>query len=358
MPQIQCESKLVKSDHLQTFCEQLLSAANLSANDARIVAESLVESNLRGIDSHGVARLPHYLNRIQHGSIQARPDMRFTRLGPAVGRLDGGDGLGQVVMRRATDEAIAVAEDAGAGWVSVCNSSHCGALAYYGLQIARAGMMGLVFTHVDPMVLPHGSRKPFCGTNPICLTAPNADGRMLCLDMATSVTPWNTVANAAMEGVPIPLGMAVDENGLDTTDAKKVTALYPFGNYKGSGLGLMIDVLCSMLGGAPFGPHIPKMYGDPAQRRQLGGLVGAIRIENFVSLEMFHQRIGALVEQWGALPSVKPDEKVLYPGEPELLCREQRLHTGIPIGLQLIKTFEELAESYNIKESLKYEIEE
>lgn len=344
MPQIECESKLVSSRDLEALCGQLLVAAGLGHDDARIVSESLVESNLRGIDSHGVARLPHYLNRIRQGSIKPRPKMQFTRLGAAVGCLDGGDGLGQLVMHRATREAMNLANEAGAGWVSVRNSSHCGALAYYGLQMAREGMIGLVFTHVDPMVLPHGSREPFCGTNPICVTAPGPDGRALCLDMATSKVAWNTVANAAMEGVPIPLGWAVDKDGNDTTDPSKVCSLYPFGSYKGSGLGLMVDVLCAMLGGAPFGPHVPKMYGDPAQRRELGGLVGAIRIGHFLPLAEFHRRIGALMQQWGALAPAKSGGKVLYPGEPEFLCRQERLRTGVPLGVNLIKQLAELAD--------------
>lgn len=355
MAQIECESKLVKSDCLQDFCTNLLVAAGLSSGDAEIVAGSLVESNLRGIDSHGVARLPHYLNRITHGSILPRPEMLFERLGTAVGRLDGGQGLGQLVMNRATREAMELAAEAGAGWVGVSNSSHCGALAYYGLQMARAGMIGFVFTHVDPMVLPHGSRKPFCGTNPVCLTAPGAGGHTLCLDMATSVVPWNTVANAAMEGVPIPQGWAVDANGWDTTDAKQVSALYPFGNYKGSGLGLMIDVLCSLLVGAPFGPDIPKMYGDPAQPRRLGGLVGAIRIENFCPVALFHGRVEAMLEQWSALPPAEPGGKVLYPGEPEVICRGERLREGIPLGLTLLKQFAELSSLYKLNQKLVYE---
>ena len=138
------------------------------------MADSLVEANLRGVDSHGVARLPHYLRRIQHGSINPRPKIRVEILGPAAARVDGDRGLGQLVMLTAAEQAIELARRAGSAWVAVANSSHCGALAYYGLRIAEAGMIGLVFTHVDPMVLPYGSREPFCGTNPICITAPRA----------------------------------------------------------------------------------------------------------------------------------------------------------------------------------------
>jgi ureidoglycolate dehydrogenase (NAD+) len=274
--------------------------------------------------------------------------------------VNGDDGLGHLVMSEATRMAIDLAREAGAGWVAVCRSSHCGAMAPYGLEIADAGMIGFVFTHVDPMVLPFGSAQAYCGTNPICITAPRASAGAgdlasgaLCLDMATSKVPWNTVANAAMEGVPIPLGWAVDAKGRDTTDAAQVASLYPVGEYKGSGLGLMIDVLCSMLGGAPSGPDIPKMYShDLTQPRELGGLVGAIDIGRFAAPEQFCQRISALIERWCALPPAEPGGRVLYPGQPELIEREKRLRDGIPVGLQLLREFDELADRYGVKNAL------
>jgi ureidoglycolate dehydrogenase (NAD+) len=387
MSQIECQSRRIDHDTLRTFCAGLLKAAGLIQADAELVAAMLVATNLRGIDSHGVARLPHYLRRIQHGSIQARPNMTLERLAPAAARLDGGDGLGHLVMHRAASAAIDLARESGAGWVSVRNSTHCGALALYGLQIADAGMIGMVFTHVDPMVLPFGSKQGFCGTNPLCITAPmvktgagtatlgsfgnatsqdiaepvpvfapNADDGLdagaLCLDMATSKVPWNTVANAAMEGVPIQQGWAVDAAGRDTTRAEDVVSLYPVGEYKGSGLGLMIDVLCAMLGDSPYGPDIPKMYGDLDQKRHLGGLVGAIDIARFVPLERFTERVAELFRRWCALPPVQPGGQVLYPGQPELLTRRQRLREGIPVGLNLLHELESLGTHYGVNSRL------
>lgn len=359
MPQIQCDSRLIDYGVLTRFCAQLLAAAGLEQHDAARVADMLVATNLRGIDSHGVARLPHYLRRIRHGSIKSRPNLQLEVLGPAAARLDGDHGLGHLVMHRAAHAAIELARNSGAAWVAVRNSSHGGAMASYGLQIADAGMIGLVFTHVDPMVLPFGSKKAFCGTNPICITAPRAPSGAediatgaLCLDMATSKVPWNTVANAAMEGVPIQRGWAVNAEGHDTTDAAQVASLYPVGEYKGSGLGLMIDVFCSMLGDSPYGPDIPKMYGDPAIHRQLGGLVGAIDIARFVPRERFYARVSELIERWCMLPPAQPDGQVLYPGQPELLTRQRRLSEGIPVGINLLKEFDELADRYGIKTPL------
>jgi ureidoglycolate dehydrogenase (NAD+) len=358
-PQIQVAPCLVDHERLRDFCVRLLGVAGLAEDDAQHVADMLVATNLRGVDSHGVARLPHYLRRIRCGSIKPRPEMRLERLAPAAARLDGDNGLGHLVMNRAATAAIELAREAGAGWVAVRNSSHCGALALYGLQIAEAGMIGLAFTHVDPMVLPFGAKKSFCGTNPICITVPRAfagadelAANALCLDMATSKVPWNTVANAAMEGAPIELGWAVDADGNDTTDAARVESLYPMGNYKGSGLGLLIDVLCAMLSDSPYGPDIPKMYGDLAQPRQLGGLVGAINIASFVPLERFYARVSDLMARWVALPSVQPDGRVYYPGEPELVTRNRRLREGIPLGLQLLREFDALAAEYHVQNTL------
>jgi ureidoglycolate dehydrogenase (NAD+) len=350
MPQVRFDCRSVEPQALRNFAAGLLASAGLADDDARAVADSLVEANLRGVDSHGVARLPHYLRRIRHGSINPRPQIRVEVLGLAAARIDGDRGLGQLVMLRAAEQAIELAREAGAAWVAVANSSHCGALAHYGLRIADAGMIGMVFTHVDKMVLPHGSKEPFCGTNPVCITAPRADRGAgnpptgaLCLDMATSIVPWNTVANAATEGVPIEPGWAVDDEGNDTTDPSEVAFLHPFGAYKGSGLGLLIDVLCAMLSDSPFGPDIPKMYGDLSKPRRLGGLVGAIDIGRFVPLERFHARVDELLRRWGGLAPSAPSGRVLYPGEPELIERDRRLREGIPVGLHVLDELETLA---------------
>jgi len=313
-----------------------------------MVTDVLVEANLRGVDSHGVARLPHYLRRIRHGSIEPRPKITLERVSASTALLDGGHGLGHLVMNRAAHHAIAIARESGAGWVAVRNSSHCGALSHPGLLIANAGMIGMAFTHVDPMVLPHGAREPFCGTNPLCFTAPGENGQALCLDMATSVTPWNSIENAILEGVPIPLGWAVDAEGCDTVDPSCVRAIYPVGGYKGSGLGLLIDVFCSLLSDGPYGPDIPRMYGDLSQRRLLGGLVGAIDVSRFVPESRFRRRVSEMIARWGRLKPAEPGGRVLYPGEPEMLTRVERLRNGIPLGGALVEQFNQLAHEYQV----------
>ena len=281
----------VKHEDLRQLCAHLLEHVGLRARDALLVADSLVAANLRGTDSHGVARLPHYLNSIQVGSIESRPVIKIVRSRGATAVVDGGHGLGQLVNQFAIKLAMGRARKFGAGWVAIRNSSHCGALAYFGLQVACANMIGILFSHVDPMVLPYGSRKPFHGTNPICIALPAADEEVFCLDMATSIVPWNIIANAQIENKPIVRGLAVDAAGRETTDPHRVHALYPFGAHRGSGLGLAIDLLCSTLSGSPFGAHLPKMYGDLTQHRKLGGLVGAFDVAAFTSVVTFKRRV-------------------------------------------------------------------
>ena len=348
MAQIISKSILVPHEVLRDFVSGCLAQAGLTQADSRLVANSLVESNLRGIDSHGVARLPHYLNRIKHGSICPKPNLKFSRIAPALGRLDGDHGMGQIVMQCATDQVITMAREAGAGWIAVENSTHCGALAYYGLQIAEAGMIGFVFTHSDSMVVPYAAKYPFCGTNPICFTAPGEDGNSLCLDMATSIVPWNTITNAVIEEVEIPDHWAVDAEGNATTHPRQVRGVRPFGEYKGSGLGLMIDVLCSFLLGSPYGPDIAAMYGDPAAKRLLGGLVGAIDLSRFGSPGDVRHRLAELLRRWNAQEPANSDIPVLYPGQPEQLTRRHRLENGIPVGVNLIAIFETLSKERGI----------
>ena len=330
----------VQAEPLAAFCRRLLRTAGLRANDAALVADSLVAASLRGIDSHGVARLPHYLRRLELRSIHPRPRLSFESLAPACGIVEGDHGLGQLVMARAAREAIRLARQTGAGWVAVRNSSHCGALDYYGLQIARAGMIGLVFTHVDALVLPHASRQRFCGTNPICLAVPGPGADGLCLDMATSIVAWNVVANAARTRTRIPRGWAVDQDGRGTTNPRRATALFPAGTYKGSGLGLMIEVLCALLSGAPYGPDVPRMYEQLDQPRRLGGLVGAIAIGRFLPLEVFRERVTELLARWNRLPPSRPGGRVLHPGQRETECAAERGRRGIPLPRHLLAEFD------------------
>ncbi|MCY1515284.1 putative oxidoreductase YjmC [compost metagenome] len=197
----------VGAEQWQQWAEACLRALDFSEADARCLASSLAQTSLWGIDSHGIARLPHYLNRVVHGSILARPDIRIERSGPATAQAHGGQGHGIVVAHRANAAALELAREAGVGAVGVSNSSHCGAIGLYTRAAAREGLIGIGFTHSDAIAAPFGGRQPYFGTNPVSFAFPRQGGEPLCLDMATTSIPWNRVVNARRDGTALPAGV-------------------------------------------------------------------------------------------------------------------------------------------------------
>ena len=309
-----------------------LRAVKMPQLDAEQIAASLVQTSLWGIDSHGIARLGHYLSRIQAGSIKVRPKIRVRGTGPGTAQVDGGHGHGIVVSQRAMAEAIARARKAGIGAVGVANSSHCGAAGLYGRQAARAGLIGIAFTHSDAFVAPHGGTRKFLGTNPICITVPTGDpDHPLCLDMATSAVPYNRIVNYRRENRPLKPGWALDAAGRVTVDAGAVAALLPLAGHKGYALAFLIDLLCGPLNGMPFGPHIPSMYQNLGRRRRLGSFYIAIDPARFGGGKRLPRIAARMAREARAQPRANPAEAVQAPGDPEYRCEQHRRREGIPI---------------------------
>lgn len=322
----------VPASALVAWAVGCLRALKLSSRDAHEISLSLVQTSLWGIDSHGIARLGHYLSRLEAGSIEARPKMRMRRTGPCTGQVDGGHGHGIVVCRRAMSEAMALAEENGIGAIGVANSTHCGAAGLYGRQAASAGLIGISFTHADSFVAPHGGTKKFLGTNPICITIPTTDPeRPICLDMSTSVVPYNLILNHRREGRALKYGWAIDERGRPTIDPHAATCLLPMAGYKGYALAFMIELLCGPLNGMQFGPHIPKMYTDLSKRRRLGSFFIAIDPARFAGGKSLPRVATRMAREARAQPRANAAEPVLAPGDPEFMCAKKRAVEGIPI---------------------------
>lgn len=321
---------------LRRWAGAQLKACGVPAAAAAQVAGSLVQTSLWGIDSHGIALLPHYLRRLRAGSIEARPVMRFAATGPCTGTLDGGHGLGIVVCHRAMAEAIQMAKTSGVGVVGCFHSTHCGAIGLYGRQAARESLVGVAFTHSDAFVAPHGGKTAFLGTNPICITVPSEEGEPVCLDMATSATTMNRMINARREGRPLPNDVALNRSGEPTTDAQAVAALLPMAEHKGYALAFLIDILCGPLNGMPFGARIPAMYGDVAERRSLGSLMMAIDPKRFAGGASLAADVAQMAAEARRQPSAVPGAGVLVPGDPEIRAERTRSVEGIPVepGLQ------------------------
>ena len=335
-------------ESLEKWGTDCLKSLGLPDSHAAFVAHSLVQTSLWGIDSHGIARLPHYLSRLAAGSLNPDPRMEFTPTGACTGNLDGDHGLGLVVCERATREAIAMALANGAGFIGVRNSSHCGAIGLFGRIISEAGLIGLVFTHSDAFVAPHNGFRKFLGTNPICISAPCEDGPPICLDMATSAAAWNKIMNARREGVLIDDSLAYDTEGRPTDNPDAVACLKPMAGHKGYALAFMIELLCGPLNGAPWGPNIPAMYGDLAQRRLLGSFVGAIDPNRFAGGSTFPAAVREMAASARAQAHFHPDEPVIVPGDDHYANERRRRRTGIPIEPGLASQFAEWSEKLRV----------
>ncbi|HEX7466147.1 MAG TPA: Ldh family oxidoreductase, partial [Usitatibacter sp.] len=312
----------VKRERLTAWAVASLEKVGVPPPEAKLVGESLVQTSVWGIDSHGVLRLTHYLNRMTIGSISPFAAPTVMRSGPVTAQVHGQDGLGIVHAALAMEVAIEMAKESGVGIVGVGHSSHCGAVGLYTRMAAREHLVGIAMTHSSSVVVPHGGRDKYFGTNPISIAFPRAGGEPVCLDMATSQVAWNKVLNARIENETLDEGIAVDAEGKPTTDPQRARAGIPLGGpvygYKGYGLAFMIDLLCGALNGMTFGRHINSMYEELDKPRKIGHLLIAIDPMRFAGGDRLEETLDALIDD------LRTQGEILFPGEPELIEQEKR----------------------------------
>ncbi len=319
----------IAHDRLEDWAVACLAAVKVPPDDARLVAGSLVQTSLWGVDSHGILRLTHYLRRMSIGSVAAAASPVVKRTGPVTAQMDGMDGLGILHAMRAMELAMEMARASGVGVVGVSDSSHCGAMGLYTRAAARAKLVGIAFTHSSSVVAPHGGTEKFFGTNPLSIAFPRALGEPICLDMATAQVAWNKVLNARIENVPLEPGLTVDGRGEPTTDPHRAEALIALGGatygYKGYGLAFVIDLLCGALNGMTYGPHITRMYEDLDRPRKIGHLLVALDPKRFAGAATLEATAEAIIAE------LRTKGDILFPGEPEVLEEARRRADGIPI---------------------------
>jgi ureidoglycolate dehydrogenase (NAD+) len=340
---------LIDHERLTGFAAACFERLGLTPGDARLVADTLVAANLRGVDSHGVVRLPHYATRLRNGSIKARPNITVERTGAAAAMVEGDAGMGQLVALHAMQEAIALARESGVGAVGARNSSHCGALAYFVEQAAQDGMIGIALTHTDPIMVPPGMKNIFLGSNPIAFGAPGGAEPPLIVDMATTNVAWGKIIVARQEGKPIPPDWGLDAAGNPTTDAAKVTGLAPMAGPKGYALAVIIEVLCAQLVGVPFGTYVTKMYGELEKPRNLGHFMLTIDIGRFTDPATFRAQIDLFLRDLHAQEPADPARPPLAPGDPERLTAQTRRRTGVPLGDATLADLNKLAADLGVK---------
>nr|WP_305123193.1 Ldh family oxidoreductase [Roseomonas sp. GC11] len=312
---------------LEALVAGIFRHAGVAEGDALFWARSLVTANLRGVDSHGVLRVPRYLEWLASGEIKARPEMRLLRESGAIALLDADRAPGPVGMARAMEIAIARAREVHVGWCVARDITHAGAVGQYVLQAAEAGMVGLVMTASGPLMAYHGSQGPVVSTNPIAIGIPARDRPPLVLDMATATVALGKIQQARQSGRPVPEGWGVDAQGLPTTDAAAIATLLPMAGAKGSGLSLMIECLASLVAGNPV--LAPALSGRKGTR--MNGTAVALDVTAFGEPGAFAAEVDALAEVVLAQPPAPGVERLLLPGERGDVVRVLRQEEGIPL---------------------------
>ena len=322
-----------------------LDAAGVDHESVGHVVASLLQTSLRGVDSHGIQLFPHYVRASRAGRINVAPRVRIEYTGNSTVVLDADHAFGHRAGANAIDLAIEIAQKAGAGIVSVRHSTHFGAAAYFALRAAERGMLGFAFTNADSLVKAFNARTPVFGTNPICVTAPLEHEGPLCLDMATSIVSWNKIRGRLGSGEDLPLDWACDAAGDPTKDAALARSLNAAGGYKGFGLGMIVEVLCGLLARGPIATEILPMYGAPIHaRRSISHFLMAIDISRFVDVKLFRSRLQALVAQIRAMPATT--DSVMVPGDPEKKAFSERSSTGIPVTQTVFDSLCEIGEDF------------
>jgi LDH2 family malate/lactate/ureidoglycolate dehydrogenase len=339
---------LIPHQSLAGFARAIMEAVEVPREAATLVADSLVSANLRGVDSHGVQLLIWYTQQIQDGNIDIRTAGEIASENGSCMVYDGMNGLGQVISDACCDHAIRLARANGLGMVTARNSSHFGASAWWAQKIAAAGLIGIVTCNATPLVAAWQGRDKILGTNPICMAVPGPDTFLL--DMATTTVALNRIHKAILSGeTEIPPGWAMDAEGNPTTNPK--TALeglpMPLGGYKGSGLALMVEVLCAVLSG---GAMMTEVGGLRVKNRpmRVSHFFLAIDAARFLPISDFEARMQQMRDTVkGSRPAAGFDE-VLIAGDPEWRSEEQRRRDGIPVSRGIWQQLTQLAESLNV----------
>ncbi len=317
---------------LAAFAERIAIAAGIAPAEARLLGESLIAANLRGVDSHGLQQLPFYIDQLARGRMQAATSGHVVSESGACLLYDGENGIGQAIAAICCDHALRLAREHGIAMVVARESNHYGAAAFWALRLSAAGMIGITMCNASPRVAPWQGRDPRLGTNPVCMSVPGA--RTWLLDMATTTVALGKIIGASQKGVDtLPAGWAMDREGVPTTSTEVALAglLMPLGGYKGSGLAMMAEILCAVLGGGAMATELGDLLTDRKPRR-VSQMFLAIDVARFMPREQFSARMQTLA---GMMKSSRPAagyDEVLVAGDPEWRIEQERLSNGIPIA--------------------------
>ena len=344
------------------FTKSILQKIGCPENDASIATKVLLSADLRGIDSHGVARLAGYVRLWEVKRVNTKPEIKILHESPSTAVVDGDSGLGLVVAPRAMQVAVDKAKNAGTGWVSVQNSNHFSIAAYHAMMALHYDMIGIALTNASALVAPTFSVERLLGTNPICVAIPAGEEPPFVADMATT-----TAANGKLEilqrkdGVA-PLGWIQNKDGAPSTDPHELKAggaLLPLGgdrehgSHKGYALGAIVDIFSAVLSGANYGPWVPPFPAyvplpDEQPGKGIGHFFGAMRIDAFRPADDFKKHMDKWIKRFRSAKTVAGQAKVLIPGDPERAIENSRMKNGVPVLKPVIEDLKFLGEKFSV----------
>ena len=362
-------ASIVRADALSSFCVQVFQELGVPKEDARITADVLVQANLRGIDSHGVARLARYVNGLRDGVMLAQPEETVITETPTTIMVDAGAGLGQPVSYRAMKMAIDKAREYGSGFATVRNSNHYGIAGYFAMMALEQDMIGFSTTNAAVLVVPTFGRDAMYGTNPIALAVPAGVERPFVMDMATSTVPRGKLEVYHRQEKALPKGWATDERGLPTADASRVLdnfanraggGLLPLGGageelsgYKGYGMGLMVEILSAVLPGAAFLTSVyPKDAAGKPLPANLGHFFGAWRLDAFRPAGELKEDMDRFIQELKGGSLAEGAARIYVHGEKEFEEAERRASQGIPLEAKVEASLRKMATDFGIAYSL------
>lgn len=336
----------ISRDELYKFSVNCFTNVGVPKEEAEIISDHLTLADLRGVKSHGVVRIPFYVEGIRRGLVNPRAEIKIVKDSENIALIDGGNGLGAVVALRATNLAIEKASARGIGIATAKNLGHVGMLAYYGKKIAEQGLIGVVCANGPAEMAPWGGKAKVLGTNPICISFPIDEKRSVVLDMATSSVARFTLKMMAMSGRKIPRNWALNEFGKPTEDAEEAMKgpMLPFGGYKGYGLALAVEILSAVLLGAPL--SVDVVYHASTQG---GFFVEGIDASVFCGYEAYKRNMKRLINTVKSCPLAEGFEKVLLPGESEDLEYARRIKEGIPLDSATWNSLVSLGEELKVE---------
>lgn len=348
---------------LMEFSQRMFEHFGVPEEDAKLASEVLARSDLRGIDSHGVARLHTYFDMLELKRINPRPNIKIVRQSASTATVDGDNGLGLVVGPQANRIAMDKADDAGTGWVSVCNTNHYGIAGYYVLEALKREMIGWSMTNSTKLVAPLWGAERMLGTNPIAIAFPGLKEPAIVIDMATSACAYGKIEIAKRKEEEVPTGWIIDSEGKNSVDPNNMIeggALLPLasfremGGHKGYCLATMVDVLCCVLSGANWGPWAPPFalrqeIPSRSVGKGIGHFFGAMLIEAFIEPTEFKEQIDDWVQTFRKTAPQPSTEGVVIPGDPEREAEKLRGEHGVPLVLPVVEDLRDISRRTGIE---------